>query len=220
MSRLMNIAPGEYYHIYNRGVGKKIIFHSDKDRARFLFLLLVLQTPLPLKNTTRLINNFSINLDLFEVLDKAEIQKAIKERYVDLIAFCLMPNHFHILVKENQPGGIAKYMQRVLTAYTMYYNTRNETSGHLFQGPYKIIHIEDDRQLIHTSTYIHRNSLELGWKMDNLHECKWSSYGDYVGENRWGDFLVQEMLLGRFTNKGKDTYKNFVETSPAKSEFE
>src|SRR3989344_3474859 len=181
MSRLINIAPGEYYHIYNRGVGKKNIFNNDKDRARFLFLLLVLQAPFDLRNTTRLVKDFLINLNPFEILDSNEVQKIIKERYVDLIVFSLMPNHFHILVKENKEGGISKYLHRVLTAYTMYFNIRNETSGHLFQGPYKIVHIEDDRQLMHSSAYIHRNPLELGWKLSNLHSYKWSSYSDYIG---------------------------------------
>src|SRR3989338_5906769 len=142
MSRLINIAPGEYYHIYNRGVGKK--------------------------------------------------------------------NNFHILVKENKTGGISKYLHRVLTAYTMYYNIRNETSGHLFQGPYKIVHIQDDRQLMHTSAYIHRNTLELGWKLANLHNYKWSSYSDYIGDNRWGDCIERSILLDRFTKKENDTYKYFI----------
>ena len=220
MSRLINIAPGEYYHIYNRGVGKKNIFNNDKDRARFLFLLLVLQAPFDLRNTTRLVKDFLINLNPFEILDSNEVQKIIKERYVDLIVFSLMPNHFHILVKENKEGGISKYLHRVLTAYTMYFNIRNETSGHLFQGPYKIVHIEDDRQLMHSSAYIHRNPLELGWKLSELHNYKWSSYADYIGDNRWGGFIERSILLDRFTLKGDDTYKNFVETSPAKMEFE
>ncbi len=220
MSRLINISPGEYYHIYNRGVGKKNIFNNDKDRARFLFLLLVLQTSFNLKNTARLIKNFAKNLKIFEVLDKNGIQKIIKERYIDLIVFSLMPNHFHILVKENKPGGISKYLHRVLTAYAMYYNIRYETNGHLFQGPYKIVHIQDDRQLMHSSAYIHRNPLELGWKLSNLHNYKWSSYNDYINDNRWGDFIERSILLYRFTLKNNDTYKNFIETSPAKIEFE
>lgn len=220
MSRLINIAPGEYYHVYNRGVGKKNIFNNDKDRARFLFLLLVLQSPFELRNTTRLVKDFALNLNIFEILDQKEIQEIIKERYVELIVFSLMPNHFHILVKENKPGGISKYLHRILTAYTMYFNIRNETNGHLFQGPYKIVHIEDDRQLMHSSAYIHRNPLELGWKLSDLHNFKWSSYGDFIGNNRWGDFIERSILLDRFTSKNKDTYKNFVETSPAKSEFE
>lgn len=220
MSRLINIAPGEYYHIYNRGVGKKNIFNNDKDRARFLFLLLILQSPFDLRNTTRLVKNFFANLNIFEVLDPSEVQKIIKKRYVDSIVFSLMPNHFHILVKENKEGGISKYLHRVLTAYTMYYNIRNETSGHLFQGPYKIVHIKDDRQLMHASAYIHRNPLKLGWKLSNLHNYKWSSYVDYIGDNRWGNLIERSILLDRFTFKGEDTYKNFVETSPTKSEFE
>lgn len=102
----------------------------------------------------------------------------------------------------------------------MYYNIKNETNGHLFQGPYKIIHIEDDRQLMHASAYIHRNPLELGWELVNLHNYKWGSYGDYIVNNRWDGLITRDILLDRFTMKEKDTYKNFVETSPIKNEFE
>ena len=73
---------------------------------------------------------------------------------------------------------------------------------------------------MHSSAYIHRNPLELGWKLYDLHNYKWSSYGDYINNNRWGNFIERSILLDRFTMKEKDTYKNFVETSPAKSEFE
>ncbi len=219
MSRLINIAPGEYYHIYNRGVGKKNIFYDNKDRSRFLFLLLVLQGPFLLKNTSRLIDDFSKNTNIYDFVNKDQINETLKNRYVELIAFSLMPNHFHILVKEINPGGIAKYMQRVSTAYTMYFNLKNETSGHLFQGPYKIVHIQDDVQLMHVSAYIHCNPLELGYSINNLDTYKWSSYLDYLISNRFKDFLVQEIILNRFTDDGKDTYKNFIKTSPAKSEF-
>lgn len=216
----MNIAPGEYYHVYNRGVGKKNIFHTDKDRSRFLFLLLVLQAPVVLKNMSRRIKEFSENFDIYQVLDKSEIQNILEDRYVELISFSLMPNHFHMQVKECKEGGISKYLHRILTAYTMYYNIRNESFGHLFQGPYKIVHMEDDLQLMHCSCYIHRNPLEIGCKLSDLHEYYWSSYLDHVGDNRWGGLLNGSILLERFSGKGSDTYKNFVETSSAKMEFE
>lgn len=220
MSRLISIAPGEYYHIYNRGVGKKNIFHTDGDRARFIFLLLILQAPVVLKNMSRLIKEFSTTFNINSVLDKNEIQNIKQERYLELNAFSLMPNHFHLLVKEHKPGGISKYLQRVLTAYTMYYNIRNETTGHLFQGPYKIVHIKDDSQLMHCSAYIHRNPLEIGCLLSNLHNYKWSSYCDYIGKDRWDGLLERSILLERFTCEGEDTYENFIKTSPAKSEFD
>jgi putative transposase len=225
MSRLIKSAPGEYYHICNRGAGKKDIFHSDKDRARFLFLLLTLQSPNIIKNFSRLINEFSKNLNLSNLIDEDILKEIIKNRYVELISFTLMPNHFHILIKEKEKGGISKYIQRLLTSYTKYYNIKYEKNGHLFQGPYKIVHIKDDRQLMHVSTYIHRNPLEIGCKLANLQNYKWSSYYDYVEENRWGDFLDQTIILERFANKskrntGKNGYKKFVKTSPAKKDFE
>ena len=131
-----------------------------------------------------------------------------------MIAFCIMPNHFHLIVKELEEGGIATYMQRVLTAYSKYYNTKYEKSGHVFQGPYRAIHISDDPQLKYLSAYIHRNPRELvGW-LNKEDKYQWSSYQDYIGENRWDDLLLPDIVLGQFKNKKQ--YHEFVKTSTAK----
>src|SRR3989344_9566821 len=88
----------------------------------------------------------------------------------------MMPNHFHLIVRGLEIGGIARYMQRVLCAYTKYFNTKYEKTGHLSQGPYKAVHIEDDRQLLYLSSYIHKNPKELnGWK-NREQFYPWSSY--------------------------------------------
>lgn len=133
---------------------------------------------------------------------------------VELVAFCIMPNHFHLIVKELEEGGIATYMQRVLTAYSKYYNTKYEKSGHVFQGPYGAVHIEDDRQLLHLSAYIHRNPREISKWFNKEDQYPWSSYRDFIGDNRWGNLLLPDIVLGQF--KDKKHYHKFVKTSPAK----
>lgn len=206
--RIIKIAPGEYYHIYNRAVNKQTIFHDTGDYFRFLFLILYFQSPVVFQQLGRLVKDF--------VLSRAsDIQdEVIKKRTIELVAFCIMPNHFHLIAKETEEGAIAAYMQRVLTAYSKYFNTKYEKSGHVFQGPYQAVHVGDNRQLLHLSAYIHKNPREISKWFDKEEEYQWSSYQDYIGENRWGDLLSLDIILGQFKNKKK--YHEFVKTSPAK----
>ena len=143
-------------------------------------------------------------------------EKISENRFVELVSFCLMPNHFHLLVKEVAEGGIAKYLQRIQVGYTIYFNTKYSASGHVFQGRYKSVHVKDDRQLMHLSAYIHRNPRELaGWKGKEF-EYPWSSLQDYTGANRWGGLLATDIIASRFDATPKSNYADFVKTSPAK----
>ena len=153
--RKVIISPGEYYHIFNRGNDKQNIFRDDRDRIRFLFLLLYLQGKDSFPNAGRTVTHF-VRHRVFNIR-LGLIKKVVDEKHVELVAFTFMPNHFHILVGEKNEGGIARYMQRVLNAYTKYFNTRYQRSGHLMQGPYRAVHLKDNDQLLYTSAYIHRN---------------------------------------------------------------
>lgn len=214
--RNIKITPGEYYHIYNRGVSKQNIFHDKNDWARFLFLILYFQSPVKISHLGRVVKDFIRNFGHNGQHSELTIitNQVVKRRMVELVAFCLMPNHFHLIIKEVEEGGIASYMQRVLNAYAKYYNTKYEKSGHLFQGPYGAVHLHNDRQLLHLSAYIHRNPRELhGWR--NKEEgYPWSSYHDFVRENRFSKLLLPDIIIGEFANKNK--YHEFVKTSPAK----
>ena len=212
MRRSIPIAPGEHYHIFNRGNNKQNIFKDDRDRIRFLFLLLYFQSPILFTNISRPTNNY-VKHRVFNILED-QTKKVVKNRFVELVNFALMPNHFHLTVYELKEGGIAQYMQRTLNAYTKYFNTRHQQSGHLFQGPYKAIHIRNERQLLYLSAYIHRNPRELqNWK-NKEHRYPWSSLQDYCKENRWGRLLAYKFIIEQFSNK-KD-YRKFVEKSGAK----
>ncbi|CAN5118310.1 hypothetical protein BH11PAT3_BH11PAT3_2930 [soil metagenome] len=196
--RNLTIAPGEHYHIFNRGVGKQVIFHDKKDYQRFLFLILHFQFSGAYNPLGRYVKEF-VEHRVFNILSE--------KREIELAAFCLMSNHFHLIIKESEEGGISRYMQRVLNSYTKYFNAKYSKSGHLFQGPYKAVHIEDDKQLLHVSAYIHKNPSE--WK-----DYEWSTYIDYVLENRWGKLLQTDLILDQFKDRKK--YQEFVETSLAK----
>ncbi len=147
-----------------------------------------------------------------------KMTKIINNKTVELISFTFMPNHFHITACEVKEGGISKYMQRAQESYTKYFNAKYGKSGHLFQGPFQIVHIENNEQLLHLSAYIHRNPREINQWKNKENQYPWSSYQDYVNENRWGELLKREIILSQFSNIKE--YEEFVETSGAKLELD
>ncbi|MEK7113409.1 MAG: transposase [Patescibacteria group bacterium] len=147
--RKQSFAPGEYYHLYNRGTEKRIIFMDQQDYKHFLFLMYVC-------NTTKSIESRNINGDF----DR-------EETIIDIGSYCLMPNHFHILVREKIDNGISKYMLKLMTSYSMYFNKRHERTGKLYEGVFKSVNVNNDRYLKYIYSYIHLNPAKLldkNWK--------------------------------------------------------
>jgi len=210
--RNIKIAPGEYYHVFNRGMNKHLIFHDNADRARFLFLILYFQSPVTFPQIGRSTKSF-VKHSVFDIGKEIE-RKIIKAKFVELTAFCLMPNHFHLIVKEVEENGTSRYMQRVLNSYTKYYNTKYKKSGHLFQGPYKVVHVENNTQLLYLSAYIHRNPRELKEWLNKENNYPWSSYQDFINKNRFEELLVLDIINGQF--KTKNEYDEFVKSSLTK----
>ena len=160
---------GEYYHIYNRGVEKRDIFLDNSDHFRFLSNLKELNV---------------CNSD--SVVDPQEV-----DPLTAIVCYCLMPNHFHLIVQQLRENGISKFMQRVGTAYTMYFNKKYNRSGVLFQSGFKAKHIENNQYLLHLSRYIHLNPSDLLVREDDLEsqqgsliKYKWSSLPFYLDEKR------------------------------------
>ncbi|MFH1575789.1 MAG: transposase [Candidatus Nealsonbacteria bacterium] len=129
---------------------------------------------------------------------------------VEILAFCLMPNHIHLLVKQSQEGGISKFMRKIGAGYGGYYNKKYKRSGHLFQGRYRIVRIKDDKQLITIFVYIHTNPVAIlvsNWKekgingrelqkvIEFLENYRWSSYPDYLGKKNFPSLTSREFLL-------------------------
>lgn len=210
--RNINISPGEHYHIYNRGNDKQKIFLDERDWIRFLFCILHFQSPLTFTNLSRPVTNF-VKHRVFNIEPRV-VKDIQRQRIVRLNCFCLMPNHFHLLVYQKTEAGIAQYLQRVLNSYTKYFNTKYKRDGHLFQGPYRAVHINDNDQLLYTSAYIHRNPNELKPWRDHENNYPWSSYRDYIGTNQWGMLLDQKIIKEQFTD-GQD-YDRWVKSSGAK----
>src|SRR5689334_23384659 len=133
MSRAFIFSPDEFYHIYNRGTEKRNIFMSKSDKDRFLALLYLA--------------NQSVPADLkLQGRTLLEIEEERKEPpLVEIVSYCLMPNRFHLLVRALEENGISKFMQKIMTGYTMYFNRRHDRNGALFQGKFKATHIDEDR---------------------------------------------------------------------------
>lgn len=146
----------EWYHCFNRGVEKRKVFDGELDANRFLMLLY-------LANDTGSIELFS---DRKPQLEKV-FNESRKHQIVSIGAYCLMPNHFHLLLKETEEGGISAFMRKVGVAYTMYFNAKNERIGNLFLKPFRSRHVATDRYFQRVLQYIHCNPAELfesGWK--------------------------------------------------------
>ena len=206
------IVPDEHYHIYNRGHNKQTLFFDRMDYVRMLFYLLFLQAPIPTYNTSRMVGSY-LKKGYFSTSKKFS-DDVLKNRSVHLEAFALMPNHFHLTVHELTERGISEYLRKVEIAYTKYFNIRYKRFGYLFQGPFQSVHVETNEQLLHLSAYIHHNIRDISqWKRkEDLYP--WSSYQDYVHENRWDELLDTSVIMSQF--KKPEEYKDFVKTSGTK----
>ena len=208
----IGIALDEYYHLYTRGVGKKNIFLDKRDYLRFLFCMLHFQYDENFYNAGNAVTRF---LDTGSFAFQKRNAPDEKHRIAEIVAFVLMPNHLHIIAHEIEPGGIARLMKRALGGYAKYFNAKYNMSGHVFQGAYNAVHIEDNNQLLYVSTYVHRNPRELrGWK-NREGKYPWSSFLDYITANRWGNLIKQDIILDQFPQKVE--YEKFVNESVAKN---
>ncbi|MEK7499480.1 MAG: transposase, partial [Patescibacteria group bacterium] len=180
--RIDEFAPGEIYHIFNRGVEKRSIFLDNSDRLRFIELLTY---SLAKEN----IQSYSTAKRLRRKIEPTEEGDGL----VDLLCYCLMKNHFHLLIRENVEGGITAYMKRLLIGYSKYFNTKQQRSGSLFIHPFKAVVIDGDDQLLHVSRYIHLNPY-VAHITDTVSNYRWSSYGEYTEKNS-PKICHQELLL-------------------------
>ena len=128
------------------------------------------------------------------------------KRIVDIICYCLMPNHFHFLLRQNKEGGITEFISKISNSYTKYFNTKNERVGPLLQGEFQSVHIESNEQLLHLSRYIHLNPL-IGYVTKDLRTYKWSSYAQYLGLTN-SNVCSKDIILEQF--KSTDDYESFV----------
>lgn len=192
-----------HYHIYNRGVEKRRIFIGDTDYKTFLSLLGYYLTPADKP-----------------LIRRSDPRKTLPNE-INLLSYSLMPNHFHLLIKQRTKRAITQFVRCLCTNYAMYFNKKHKRVGTLFQGRYKAVIINDEASLLHISRYIHVNPLELpsiGSDPRSLSKYRYSSYADYLGKRRTGWVKTGEILnffksARRFIALPEDffSYQSFVE---------
>lgn len=190
--RMTPLVNGEFYHIYNRGSEKRSIYQQSRDYKRFQQTFYYYQFPGPKPR----FSNF-IKTDLFKTPFETKI--------VEIICYCLMPNHFHFLVKQLKDNGISIFMSQLSNSYTKFFNTKYKRVGPLLQGAFKAVLIESQEQLIHVSRYIHLNPVVSGLTK-RLDDYSWSSYLEYTQANSL--FCNPNEILNLFPS---EKYKQFVE---------
>lgn len=166
---------GEYYHIYNRGIARQPVFFSKRDYERLMFTFYYYK-----------FSNISMKLSRFlqqSINERTRLLQQFKhqQKNVEIICFVLMPNHYHLILKQIEEDAISRFMSKTFNSYTKYINTKTERVGDLFQGVFKAVHIESNEQLLHLSRYIHLNPHSAYLiKLQKLSRYPWSTYPDYL----------------------------------------
>lgn len=205
-SRKIYVKDG-HYHVYNRGVEKREIFKDPQDYKVLLKYLKEGLSPPPSLQTLK--TTFTLQGQAFKGVPR---QPKNYHDKVELLAFCLMPNHFHLLVKIKDSDALKTFMQSLQVRYSMYFNKKYDRVGSLFQDRYKAVLITEENYLLHLSRYIHLNPSE--YTGDLIHA--YSSYADYLGLKKTS-WIKPDMILSFFNQatlpelKKVNSYKDFVE---------
>lgn len=178
-----------YYHIYNRGVEKRNIFIDHQDYSVFLGYLREYLSP-ALTDRIKPSRNGYVRKDF--------------SKDINLLAFCLMPNHFHLLIKQNKEKSMVSLMRCLSTRYSMYFNRKYKRTGHLFQGIYKAVLINNDEHLAHVSRYIHINPKGINL---SYQDYDYSSYDCYT-KGKQVNWVKKDDILDYFTDSNK--YEKFM----------
>jgi putative transposase len=183
--RSVPLVNNEIYHIFNRGVAKLPIFEEYTDQLHLLRTLYYYQFNGPKPKLSHL-NRFStFNLEG-------------REKIVEILCYCFMPNHFHLMIKQLTEGGISEFMRKVSDSYTKFLNTKYKRVGPLFQGPFKSVLVENDQQLTHLSRYIHLNPVVANLEK-NPESYQFSSFKDYLNEDLEG-WINKKVILSLFSS--------------------
>jgi len=202
--------PNSFYHAYNRGVEKRNIFLDQKDYHVFLNLLKIYLSP---------IDEAKKELNTIFPDKRNRIRKTFVNE-IEIHSFCLMPNHFHLLIYQNSLTAMTEFLRCVSTSYAMYFNKKYKRVGSLFQGVYKAVIVLQDEYLLHLSRYIHRNPLKLtGCNPVNLHEYPYSSFSTYFNPSQ-RPWITTDFVLNYFESSTNPTlsHKEFVQMQNEKIE--
>lgn len=186
----------EYYHVYNRGVEKRDVFLCDRDYLRFL-------------ESTKEFNSIKPIYSLYlhnQLKRKGVIDVGRLQKLVEIVCYCLNPNHFHFIIKQVEKKGISEFMKRLGGGYTKYFNYHYKRSGVLFQGKFKSARIRTNAHLLYLSAYVNRNYFIHGYGDDS--NWKYSSFLDYTKRGK-SEICEMGVILNKF--KDKKDYREFIQ---------
>lgn len=198
--RLIPLVTDEIYHVFNKGIASQPVFTNKSDYQRGENSLIYYKHAAPPVKYSRLFSLYKDDRnDLLKQLEKE------KNNLIDLIAYCFMPNHFHLLLKQLVDNGISQYLSNFTNSYTRYFNTKYERSGPIFQGKFKAVHIESNEQLLHVSRYIHLNPYSSS-VISSIEQLKIYPYSSLAKLST--SKVESTLILDQFKNIGE--YYQFV----------
>lgn len=198
-----------YYHLYNRGVEKRIIFQDAQDYNVFLSYLKEYLLPKNEKELhEKLSNPKTSSIERDNILKTLSLNNFSDD--IALLAYCLMPNHFHFFIRQKKQNSIDRFIRSLCTRYTMYFNKKYRRVGSLYQGVYKAVLLNNEPQFLHLSRYIHKQALAFQGQALEGYGGQPSSYFDYLG-SRKTEWVKPEEILSYFSkNIPSLSYENFV----------
>lgn len=209
----------QFYHIYNRGVDKRLIFLNERDYERFYLGLCLF-------NDAR---QHDYDFSEINLRSLASYPVGKRKKLVDILHWSSMPNHFHLFLRQNKKDGIRIFLHKLSTGYTKYFNKKHERSGRLFEGSFKARYVDKDNYFSHLGIYISINHLDLlkpEWKergisrkeietcKNFLTEYKWSSYRDYIGKSLLADVISPDIyyeITGQSSESLKTLFDQYIE---------
>lgn len=208
-TRKIPLVTGEIYHITNRGIDHRPVFTEKREFKRALQTIYFYQFVSPsIKLSKFLLLSLADQKDYLDKLNKSS------KRLVEIFSYCLMPNHFHFLLRQAQEKGITQFISQFENSYTRYFNTRHRRVGPLFLDQFKAVRIESEEQLVHVSRYIHLNPYssfivknQIVKNQKELLKYPWSSLPEFLDPKMEG-ICQKEMILDYFQDS--EAYKNFV----------
>lgn len=205
--RKEKFANGEIYHIILRGLGDDLIFKDSNDYYRGIFSVYEFNNSKPVSIKYRRETRNRFKKAIRERDSDNLVEEDNRDKLVEILVFCFMPNHIHLLVRQLKDNGITKFMRKVGAGYAGYLNRKYQRKGYVFQNRFRSIHIENDNQLRIIFNYIHVNPISLiepGWKekgiknsdkiLNFLEEYKWSSYQDYIGKENFPSVTNRDFM--------------------------
>lgn len=202
--REIPLVNNEIYHVFNRGIASQPIFGNKRDYSRLIETFIYYQNIAPpVKYSKFLTLSTDTRAKIIDTLRRE------RKFLVEIIAYCLMPNHFHFILKQTKDNGISSFIGNISNSYTRFFNTKNERQGPLLAGKFKSVRVITENQLLHLSRYIHLNPYTsyVVKTTEDLSNYLYSSFPEYTGEFKTAICLKEDILT---PFKNKESYKKFV----------